>query len=41
MNQHRAIFEAIRGRDGEKAQREMMTHLEFVQEKLPLILRER
>jgi GntR family transcriptional repressor for pyruvate dehydrogenase complex len=41
MEQHRAIFEAIRGRDGDKAQREMMAHLEFVQEKLPLILQER
>jgi GntR family transcriptional repressor for pyruvate dehydrogenase complex len=41
MNQHRAIFDAIQKRDGENAQREMMTHLEFVQEKLPLILRDR
>lgn len=39
MNQHRAIFEAIRSHDAERAQNCMMDHLVFVQEKLPIILK--
>jgi GntR family transcriptional regulator, transcriptional repressor for pyruvate dehydrogenase complex len=40
LAQHRHIFEAIRDRNPEGARRAMTEHLEFVQEKLPLILAE-
>jgi GntR family transcriptional repressor for pyruvate dehydrogenase complex len=38
MKQHRAIFEAIRDHDPGLARKNMMEHLVFVQEKLPIIL---
>lgn len=40
LEQHRNIFASIRDRDPERARQSMMEHLEFVQQKLSLILRE-
>ena len=41
LNQHRAIFEALRQRNPEKAREAMMEHLKFVQTKVPLIFKEK
>jgi len=41
LAQHKAIYEAIRDRAADRARDAMMSHLQFVQEKMPLILRSR
>lgn len=41
LSQHRAIYEGIKDRNPEQARQAMMDHLQFVQEKMPQILRER
>lgn len=41
LDQHRSIFDAIRQRNPEQARQAMITHLAFVQEKLPQILKEK